>query len=361
MSLRDTAPAQSSESSDESYKRLIPSNGSGIEVPDLPSGALEGPRLYFRLSTADEKSIKHGMKFWLKTGVAKTDGTMISVPFVSPNDFADFMISGRRGMYVGRSAAAKGCPLSKLADQRHPVVALNTLRKDDQGNFRPNVDPFHTAHVQLVKLVRDGQGKVIVENGKPRIEVQPEGLGFEFRQNWWEQMVNLLEPLPFDASAVVDDGMTDAAPAAPPKDLKAFMTANGVKDMTRVIFYIVKKKRTKNPTGDVKKDVDYELSFSDKVWITDAQDVKAVDPLDWAKVYKSPTQDELNVLIAKAENRNLTAGAAVPAPVAGAPAPGAPSADAPAAYLGTATVPLDGAGPAMGAAATAQPTGDGPW
>lgn len=358
MSLRDTAPINNSEPTDESYKRIIP--GNGVDVPDIQPGATEGARLYFRWTDGLESAIRHGVKFWLNTGIVKSNGKGIRIPFVSPNPFQDFMISGRRGTFVGSSAASKGCPLSKLADQRHPVISNREFQgqvaKNDQGQPIPDVSAFHTIRAQVVKLNRDASGAVIMNNGRPSFQVQPEGLGLEFRQNWWEKFVNLLEPMPVEA--LMDDGMSGAPAAAAPKDLAKFMKDNGVKDLTRVIFFIYKRKKDETKPIDG-KNTEYVVDFSDKVWITDADDVQPVDLLDWNKVYKVPTTEELEALVAKAENRTQVAGGApVPAPTASAP-----SADSPGAYaaspLPTNQVPMDGSAPVAAAAPAAPATGSG--
>ena len=356
MSLRDTAPGATNTPSDESYKRLIPSPKSGIEIPDLPTPGKgdTGGMILFRWFATAENHIRHGMKFWLQTGATKTNGEMISVPFVSARPFEDFVIAGRKGKFVGRSAAEKGCVLSKLADQRHPVVALNTLRKDEKtGLAKPQVDPFHTIHAQIVELEKDAGGATKKgPDGKPLVKVLPTAYGFEFRQGWWDQFVNLLEPLPVDDTPV-DDTVTDQPAKKPPKDLKAFMEANKLR-LDQVVFYIQKVRRTEKKSTNESMNVDYFVSFSEKLWITDAVDVKAEDPLDWAKAYMVPTQEEIDNLVMKAENRNKSAdGAHVPAPAAGGGTK-APSADDPGAYkapaqtpgLGGDHVPLDETPPA---------------
>ena len=283
-----TTTSQATQESDESYKKIIPNKDHPI--PDIGAG-----RLYFRITRPGADEIKHGMEFWLNAGFRRGSGDAISIPRVSPNPFSDFLVVNSRtnARFVARSAADKGCPLSALADQGHPVVALNRFKTDDKtGKNKPNVDPFHAMCVQVVRPKRGADGKVVMAEGKPVFDILPEEMVFKMRQAWWDQWVNLVEPKA-EAEAQ-DDGFTDAAAVKP----KTFPT----KDLSKVIWFIEKKRRTKNATGNAKMDVDYVLDYSDKVFIQDAdipKDYVEIESLD--KIFQAPTKEELAELVAKAE------------------------------------------------------------
>ena len=74
----------------------------------------------------------------------------------------------------------------------------------------------------------------------------------------------------------VDDTVTDQPAKKPPKDLKAFMEANKLR-LDQVVFYIQKVRRTEKKSTNESMNVDYFVSFSEKLWITDAVDVTAID------------------------------------------------------------------------------------
>ncbi len=352
-SFRDTASAPSDTPPDETYKRIIPNKH--IKIPALPPApAKEGQRFYFRFVDLKPSTTFDGVKFWLKTGAINKKGEPVVVPFISDRPFDDFKFKGRKGVAIGHSAAEKGCALSKLADQRHPVVALNLQRKDDKtGLFKPNVEPVHAARVQMISVARDSQGGIIMDGQSPKLDINPDEKIFEFRQSWWDKLVEVLEPKPQGPVVVVDDGMTEAKAPEPVKNLKDFMAANKIADLGQIVFYVQIKERTTNKSGDRASDIDYEFDYSEKVFLDPKNIPASIDPiLDWGRVYKKIKTEELAILVAKAENRQP--GAAVPAPGAGASAAGTGggtvSADSPEQYLGTGTVALDGAAPGVGTA-----------
>ena len=96
---------------------------------------------------------------------------------------------------------------------------------------------------------------------------------------------------PTPAAGADDDmrGETKVAKALPTKDL------------TRVIWMVTKEKRTKNPTGKVKLDVDYVLDFAGSSVIKDADMVPVNDPIDMAKAFTVINDEDLNRWMAHAE------------------------------------------------------------
>lgn len=312
MPFRDdtTGDAQGGFTKNEDYKKIIPSSQSGIEIPEIGQG-----RLYFRLLNAAPEAFGHYMEFWLNLGVNSQTQRALLIPKVSPNPFTDFIAVGRDGKkYVGRTAAAAGCPLSRLADARHPLIALNTLKKDREGNFKPNVDPCHVTPVQLVEPVKGPDGVVIIENGVPKVKVHPEMYLFKFRQGWWDSFLDIIEPKP-QGAATVDDGMTEAP--------KVVVKTLPTKDLTKVVFFIERKKRVLNATGNPKMDVDYVVSFSEKIVLTPEMIPAPVGAVDFHSVMQAPSDQELAALAIKAEVRAgmRPAEAQAPAHQGGTPPP----------------------------------------
>ncbi len=278
-----SAPGTEEREKDETYKRII----SKKRVPDIGKGSL-----MFRLVSAKPEDFGHYMKFWLNVG-RKTNGDFATLPRVSRLPFSDFLVpDGRGGVRVGKTAGAlKGCRLSQLAEQRHPLIALSEY-KDSKGNFKTNVDASHVAHVQVIERKRDAQGRAMKnQDGSPAFTVLPEEMFLEMPQSWFDQFVNIIDPVAAPAAGADDDlrGETKVAKALPTKDL------------TRVIWMMTKEKRTKNPTGNVKTDVDYVLDFAGTTTLKDSDMVPLKDPIDMAKAFIVINDEDLNRWMANAE------------------------------------------------------------
>ena len=144
--LRAYTSSPSTEEKDETYKRIVGKKA----VPEIGAGSL-----MFRIISAKPEDFGHYMKFWLAIGL-KDNGKHVTIPRVSSFPFSDFLIAdGRGGTRVAKTAAlAKGCRLSKLAENRHPLIALSEY-KDSKGAFKVNVDAAHVAHIQIIKRKRD--------------------------------------------------------------------------------------------------------------------------------------------------------------------------------------------------------------
>lgn len=281
--LRTYTSAPSTEEKDETYKRII----SKKNVPEVGAGSL-----MFRLVSAEPKDFSHFMKFWLNIG-QKDNGKFNTIPRVSALPFTDFLVAdGRGGTRVAKTGGmAKGCRLSALAEQRHPLIALSEY-KDSKGAFKINVDASHVARVQVIQRKRDPQGRAVKNaDGSPAFVVQPEEMFLEMPQSWFDQLVNIIDPIAAPAGGADDDlrGETKAPKALPTKDL------------TRVIWMMTKEKRTKNPTGNVKTDVDYVLDFAGTTTLKDADMVPLKDPIDIAKAFMVVNDEDLNRWISSAE------------------------------------------------------------
>lgn len=282
MGLRDTASRASTEPKDETYKKIVDKRN----VPEIGKGSL-----YFRFLSVDEADFHHGMEFWLNLGKHPNNPDKdLLLPRISPNPFADFV--NQKTGYISRKAP--GCPLSDLAEAGHPLIAMGP----SYGGKAPkqSISPFHAARIQLVEPIRDKAGKPIKdEKGHARFQVIPEERILKFTQNWWDQFVNLIDPLPV---SVEDDGITEV------KEPKKFPVA----DKTRVIWVMRQEVRTKNPTGNPKLDKDYVMDFSDKVWLTDGDIVEVPEVTPYDKVFKVITPAELLEFKAKWENKAPAAG-----------------------------------------------------
>lgn len=273
--FRDTAVQAGTEEKDESYKRIVGKKN----VPDIGKGSL-----MFRLVSAKPEDFGHYMKFWLNIGL-KDNGDHLSIPRVSPNPFGDFIVSdGRGGKRVGRtSAALKGCRLSQLAENNHPLIALS-IYKDSKGAFKKNIDPAHVAAIQLIERKRDAQGRALKNtDGSPAFVIKPELQFLEMPQSWWDQFVNIVDPVA-PTTAGADDDLRGEV-----KKAKTLPTT----DLTRVIWMMTKEKRTKNPTGDPAKDVDYVLDFAGSTTIKDADMVAVTDPIEMSKAFVVITDEDL--------------------------------------------------------------------
>ncbi len=163
--------------------------------------------------------------------------------------------------------------------------------------MKPNVDPCHVTPVQIVEPVKDpATGQVIIENGSPKVKVLPEMYILKYRQGWWDQFLDIVEPQAAPAVAV-NDGMTDAvAPAAAAKKLPTT-------DLTKVVWFLEKRVRTVNPTGNPKMDVDYVLSFSEKIVLTPEMIPVPTGAVDFHSVMQSPSAEELAKMVIAAEIR----------------------------------------------------------
>jgi len=269
---------------DESYKKVVDKRN----VPDIGKGLL-----FFRIVSIQESDFKHGVEFWMNIGT-RQDGTQITLPRVSPNPFQDFVKINRRtqGVYISRSAADKGCPLSKLADNRHPLIALSKFA--DQEEAKPNVAPFHAMRIQLIEPVKDAQGKVIMENGVPKIKVLPDERILKLSQNWWDQFVKIVEP----GSNKETDGSEAFTQIKEPKVLPT-------KDLTKIVWWIKKEKKTENLSGIPKLDVRYVLDFSDKTTIKD-KEIPALPepPVDLDAMFKAVTDEELTEWMSRYEGKS---------------------------------------------------------
>jgi hypothetical protein len=246
----------------------------------------------FRIISAKPEDFGHYMKFWLAIGL-KDNGKHVTIPRVSSFPFSDFLIAdGRGGTRVAKTAAlAKGCRLSKLAENRHPLIALSEY-KDSKGAFKVNVDAAHVAHIQIIKRKRDAQGRAVKNaDGTPAFIVEPEEMFLEMPQSWFDQFVNIIDPIAAPVAGVDDDLR------GTPKVVKALPS----KDLTRVIWMMTKEKRTKNPTGNAKTDVDYVLDFAGTSVLKDSDMVPVKDPIDMAKAFVVVNDEDLNRWMAHAE------------------------------------------------------------
>jgi hypothetical protein len=281
MSFRDgTTATGGNEEKDETYKRIIGKKN----VPDLDKG-----ELMFRLVSSKPEDFKHCMKFWLRVGRKQNEDKFFVLPRVSPNPFTDFIVSdGRGGTRLGRTAAAaKGCVLSKLAENNHPLIDLSPF-KDSQGRPKRNIEPVHVARVQVIERKRDANGRPMNNpDGTPALNVQGEEMLMEFPQSWWDQFVNVVDPIPQEQAA------SDLREVKEPKKLP---TA----DLTRVVWMVYKEKRTKNPTGDPKKDVDYIVDFASKTILP--ANLPTPEHVDFDAAYKVITQEEVDEWVKRAED-----------------------------------------------------------
>ncbi len=262
---------------DESYKKIVDKR----DVPDIGKGTL-----YFRFLSLDENDFSHGMKFWLSTGVVK-NGKVVNIPFVSSLPFSDFVGTNQQtgSVYVSWKVGADKCPLAKLAKEGHPVISTQSF---NGGEPKPSVNAYHAARIQLIEVQRDAKGNAIKDDkGLPKFTIHAEERILEMTQGWWDQLVRIVEP---EETTQVDDGFT----SAPAKATKAFPT----KDLTKVVWMLSKQKRTVNPNPNPKLNVDYVLDFSDKV-VLDNPPAITEAPIDFAKVFKTISDDELKKMMAK--------------------------------------------------------------
>jgi hypothetical protein len=281
--FREFTPTGGTEEKDETYKRVVGKK----HVPDIDKGSL-----MFRLVSANPADFGHYMKFWLNIGM-RDNGKHLTIPRVSRNAFPDFIVSdGRGGTRVARTAAAiKGCRLSQLAENNHPVIALSEY-KDSKGNFKKNIDSAHVARIQLIERKRDAQQRAMKNaDGSPAFVVKPEEMFLEMPQSWWDQFVNIIDPVA-GAAAGADDDLRGET-----KKVKALPTT----DLTRVIWMMTKEKRTKNPTGNAKVDVDYVLDFASSTTIKDADMVAVAGPLEMSKAFVYVDDADLTRWMAAAE------------------------------------------------------------
>jgi hypothetical protein len=281
--FRAYTSAPGTEEKDETYKRIVGKK----HVPEIGAGSL-----MFRLVSATPMDFGHYMKFWLNIGM-KDNGKPILLPRVSKNPFSDFIVpDGRGGTRVSKTAAAfKGCRLSQLAEQDHPVIGLSEF-KDNKEKFKKSIDIAHVAHIQLIERKRDAQGKAIKNaDGTPAFTVKPEEMFLEMPQSWWDQFVNIIDPVATPAAGADDDLRST------PKAVKNLPT----QDLTRVIWMVTKEKRTKNPTGKAKLDIDYVLDFAGTTVLKDADMVPLKDPIDMAKAFVVINDEDLNRWMAHAE------------------------------------------------------------
>ena len=328
-----TSAPGAEEDKDQTYKRII----SKKHVPDIGKGSL-----MFRLVSADPASFGHYMKFWLNIAL-KDNGKHVTLPRVSKLPFSDFLVAdGRGGVRVAKTAGAvKDCRLSQLAENDHPLINLSDFQ-DTKGKPKKNIDAAHVAHIQLVERKRDAQGRAMKNpDGSPAFTILPDDMFLEMPQGWFDQFVNIIDPVAAPAAGADDDmrGETKVAKALPTKDL------------TRVIWMVTKEKRTKNPTGKVKLDVDYVLDFAGSSVIKDADMVPVNDPIDMAKAFTVINDEDLNRWMAHAEaGWPKTAGA--PGQAAGGQQHGqGADEDSPEAYGQRVDAPAGAGAPGAGAAA----------
>ena len=280
--FRGTTTTAGTEAKDETYKRIIGKR----HVPDIGKGSL-----MFRFLSMKPEDFGHYMQFWLNIGL-KDNGDFITIPRVSPLSLTDFIVNdGRGGTRIGRTAgAAKGCLLSKLAENNHPVIALSDY-KDSKGAPRKNIDAIHAAPIQLIERRRDAQGRAMKNaDGSPAFVVKGEMMFLGMPQSWWDQFVNLIDPAATPVGA--DDDLRGNAKAPKP-----FPTT----DLTRVIWMVTKEKRIKNPTGNVKTDVDYVFDFAGSSFLKDADMVTVVDPIDLHKAFVVASDTETNEWVKRAD------------------------------------------------------------
>lgn len=280
MALRNFATKAGDDyEKDESYKKIVDNRN----IPDIGKGSL-----YFRILSFEDADFSHGMEFWLNTGVVK-NGKPVSIPFVSSLPFHEFV--GRNdktgAVYVSWKVGEKKCPLAKLAKENHPVIAKTSFGK---GEAKPNVGAFHAARIQLIEPLRDAKGNTIKDDkGIPKFTIHAEERILKMRQGWWDQFVQLVEP---EEVATQDDGFSESATKKP----KAFPT----KDLTKVVWMLTKERRTKNPSTDPAMNVDYVFDFSDRV-VLENPPATPEPPIDFSKVFKAISTDELNKMKAKHE------------------------------------------------------------
>ncbi len=286
-------PGQSEEERDETYKRTIP-NKSDYPL-DLTSG-----KLWFRITQPDPKMIKHLVEFWLNVGFKKGTQDLQSVPRISSLPLQSFMRVSQSGRkYVSKSAADAGCKLSALADSGHPLIAKSRWQKN--GEFPPNVQAFHAMRVQPIKL-KLGPDKIPLKdgNGQTQFDVIAEEHILKMRQSIWDKFVNIVDPPPAEEAVVVDDGMggESAKPAPkPPAKLPS-------EDLTKVLWFIQKVKKTENLSGNPTLDVEYVVGFSATIVLTDNQIPAVVNPIEtWDKVFQIVPDDELKKMADKAYAR----------------------------------------------------------
>lgn len=269
--------AGSNDERDETYKKIVDKRN----VPDIGRGAL-----YFRILGFEDTDFFHGMEYWLNVG-HKKDGSPLSIPRVSPNPFSDFVSHNSRtgGVYVSWKSAKEKCPLAKLTAEGHPLIVRQSFKG---GEPKPNVSAVHAARIQMIEPERDRVGQVVKDaKGLPKFTVIPEERILKLTQNWWDQLVRLVEG---EEVQQVDDGFTDTTA----QTKKEFPT----KDLTKVIWMLRKEKRTKNPNPDPALNIDYVLDFSAKVAL-DKVPVRTEAPIDFARVFKPITQEELSELLNK--------------------------------------------------------------
>lgn len=264
---------------DETYKKIVDKRN----VPEIGRGSL-----YFRILGFEDADFFHGMEFWLNVG-HKKDGTPMTLPRISPNPFSDFVSHNTRtgGVYVSWKSAKDKCPLSKLTAENHPLIVRQSFKG---GEPKPNVTAFHAARIQLIEPERDRNGQVVKDaKGLPKFTVIPEERILKMTQSWWDQFVRLVEG---EEIQQVDDGFTDTDTSVK----KTFPT----KDLTKVIWMLRKERRTKNPNPDPVLNVDYVLDYSAKVAL-DKVPAITEDPIDFSRVFKALTQEELKDFLKKHE------------------------------------------------------------
>jgi hypothetical protein len=292
-------------------------------VPDLGKGAFFFRLVGVKTATELEAAFHHCIKFWIFLG-NKGNGDPITWPVVSQVPYNEFFEkNAKSGRVWYNKLLPLKCRLSALAQQGHPLIAINRYTPTLKGGA-PNhsVDKLHAVKIQVVEPVLDGTGNVIVDNGVPRVVVKAEESVFEFWQVVYDQLCDFVEP-PADAPAgdTATAALTGGTPVAPRKKLPANVP------LDHLLWFIQKAKRVVNATGDSAKDIDYVLGFSEKLIFTDAMIPAVTEPLPALSVVEAPiTEQELAGFLDKWKQMGYQgSGAGYTPPVAGTGTPPPPS------------------------------------
>ncbi len=261
-------------------------------IPDLGQGAF-----FFRLMGIDDASFHHVMKFWLTSATEKKDGKPSTFPVVSQMPFEAYVNKARNGsVFINKLIPEKGCKLSKLAANKHPLISINTftpLTRKGEPNY--SIDKIHAMKIQVVEPVKDAaSSKVIVIDGAPQVKVLAPECVIELWQSVYEQLLDILEPPPEkQVKADATDVLTGAAEEKEP----IHVIPTGAK-VANLVFFI--KKVTPPKDSKLQTEFVYKLDFSEKIVLQDDQIPKA-DPVlpPWSEIEPPITDDELNEMLAQ--------------------------------------------------------------
>ena len=307
MSLRDHATAPAADVKPDPVRERT------ISKQSLPN---VGDSVMFRL--VDPNDVFIFVQWWLGVARKSDTGEVIYVPFRGVKNIEAHENVGRDGRKWFNRTIPNDL-LSKYYENGHPLVAVNSYGKADAktGRLPANVNKVFAWKVQLVELVKDAAGKIVMEAGRPKMKVDPVERLVQLNQSIFDQVVDQLEPRPATDTTGEAEVFGEVRKALPP-----------VTGDPKLAVWRFSKRVADKPTGNAKMDVRYDLLASTKFSLL-ASEVPAVTESmgSWDTMFPALTDAKVKEMADKlmdgtgvpAANEAIAAGGSVPGASGAAP------------------------------------------